>query len=58
MMSVISLQTHFKTKKMKETGATEVLTCPCAAIINTRKMNIELEMNGISVLTLLFSNIS
>lgn len=43
---------------MKKTEAAEVLACPCVAIINTRKMNIELEMNGISVLTLLFSNIS
>lgn len=43
---------------MKETEAAEVLACPCATIINTRKMNIELAMNGISVLTLLFSNIS
>lgn len=43
---------------MKETEAAEVLVCPCATIINTRKMNIELAMNGISVLTLLFSNIS
>lgn len=38
--------------------ATEALACPSAAIINTRKMNIELEMNEISVSTLLFSNIS
>ncbi len=58
MISIISPQTHFKAKRDERDGDTEVLACPCAAIINTRKMNIELEMNGISFLTLLFLNIS
>lgn len=55
MIHIILLQTNFKSEMIKETGFTK--HSHVLAIINTRKMNRELEMNGISVSTLLFSNV-